>query len=66
MSLSSTSTIKGQLAAALGAKATAYFDTLSQFVSGRISRSEFEEAVRQSLDSPNLGKSISLPPTDKR
>lgn len=54
MSLSSTSTIKGQLHAALGTKAQSYFDALSQFVSAKISRAEFEDAVRQALDAPNL------------
>lgn len=56
MSLSSTSTIKNQLNAALGQKAPAYFETLSQFVSGKVSRIEFDESVRQALDAPNLGK----------
>ncbi|KAG2344048.1 hypothetical protein BDR05DRAFT_962334 [Suillus weaverae] len=54
MSLSSTSTIKNQLNAALGQKATAYFETLSHFVSGKVSRIEFDESVRQALDAPNL------------
>ncbi|KAF9221355.1 hypothetical protein BS17DRAFT_711643 [Gyrodon lividus] len=54
MSLSSTSTIKGQLNVALGPKAPAYFQALSQFVSAKISRQEFEESVRQALDAPNL------------
>ncbi|KAH7929091.1 hypothetical protein BV22DRAFT_1081711 [Leucogyrophana mollusca] len=54
MSLSSTSTIKSQLGVALGPKAPGYFETLSQFVSGRISRSEFDDSVRQALDAPNL------------
>ena len=58
MSLSSTSTIKGQLNVALGPKATTYFNALSQFVSARISRQEFEDSVRQALDAPNLGTSI--------
>ncbi|KAH7890734.1 transcriptional regulator of RNA polII, SAGA, subunit-domain-containing protein [Phlebopus sp. FC_14] len=54
MSLSSTSTIKSQLNGALGAKAQGYFEALSQFVSAKISRTEFEDAVRQALDAPNL------------
>ncbi|KAF8449062.1 transcriptional regulator of RNA polII, SAGA, subunit-domain-containing protein [Boletus edulis BED1] len=54
MSLSSTSTIKGQLNVALGPKATGYFNALSQFVSARTSRQEFEDSVRQALDAPNL------------
>ena len=55
MSLSSTSTIKGQLQVALGAKSKAYFDALSQFVSAKISRTEFEDVVRHALDAPQLG-----------
>ncbi|KIM61318.1 hypothetical protein SCLCIDRAFT_122326 [Scleroderma citrinum Foug A] len=54
MSLSSTSTIKGQLQVALGAKSKAYFDALSQFVSAKISRTEFEDVVRHALDAPHL------------
>ncbi|KAH7909077.1 transcriptional regulator of RNA polII, SAGA, subunit-domain-containing protein [Hygrophoropsis aurantiaca] len=54
MSLSSTSTIKSQIGQALGSKAHTYFDTLSQFASGRISRIEFDDSVRQVLDGPNL------------
>ncbi|KAF9245261.1 transcriptional regulator of RNA polII, SAGA, subunit-domain-containing protein [Melanogaster broomeanus] len=54
MSLSSTSAIKGQLNVALGPKAPAYFHALSQFVSAKISRQEFEGSVRQALDAPNL------------
>ncbi|KAJ8515729.1 hypothetical protein ONZ45_g6899 [Pleurotus djamor] len=54
MSLSSTSTIKSQLVAGLGPKAPEYFDTLQQFVCGRISRAEFEDGVRAALDAPNL------------
>lgn len=57
MSLSSTPTIKAQLETGLGpAKSSTYFETLGQFVSGQISRSEFDEQVRQTLDSPHLGR----------
>lgn len=58
MSLSSTSTIKTQLRTALGPKAPSYFDTLQQFVSGRISRTEFDDTIRQCLDAPTLGVCI--------
>ncbi|KAF8737748.1 hypothetical protein AX14_012320 [Amanita brunnescens Koide BX004] len=54
MSLSSTSTLKGQLTTNLGAKAPQYFDTLKDFVSGKISRQEFDDAVRRVLDSNSL------------
>jgi hypothetical protein len=54
MSLSSTSTIKGQLTTNLGLRAPQYFDLLKDFVAGRISRQEFDDAVRRVLDSNNL------------
>ncbi|KAF8636401.1 hypothetical protein AX17_003583 [Amanita inopinata Kibby_2008] len=54
MSLSSTSTIKGQLTTNLGTRAPQYFNTLKDFVSGRISRQEFDDAVRRVLDSNSL------------
>ncbi|EGN96615.1 hypothetical protein SERLA73DRAFT_184711, partial [Serpula lacrymans var. lacrymans S7.3] len=54
MSLSSTSTIKTQLGNALGTKAPVYFDTFNQFVTGKISRTEFDDSIRQVLDAPNL------------
>ena len=58
MSLSSTSTLKGQLTTNLGTKAPLYFDTLKDFVSGRISRQEFDDAVHQVLDSNSLSTSL--------
>ncbi|KAF7430511.1 hypothetical protein PC9H_006219 [Pleurotus ostreatus] len=54
MSLSSTSTIKGQLVASLGSKSNEYFETLQQFVAGKISRTEFEDGVHHILNAPNL------------
>ncbi|KII87194.1 hypothetical protein PLICRDRAFT_112502 [Plicaturopsis crispa FD-325 SS-3] len=54
MSLSSTSTIKSQLTASLGPKAPGYFDTLNQFITAKISRTEFDDLVRQAIDSPTL------------
>ncbi|KZP16626.1 hypothetical protein FIBSPDRAFT_748463 [Athelia psychrophila] len=54
MSLSSTSTIKTQLRTALGSKAPRYFHVFQQFVAGRISRTEFDDAIRQCLDAPSL------------
>lgn len=67
MSLSSTSTIKGQLVASLGSKSNEYFETLQQFVAGKISRTEFEDGVHHILNAPNLstfGSSDSLPYAD--
>ncbi|KAL0953541.1 hypothetical protein HGRIS_004763 [Hohenbuehelia grisea] len=54
MSLSSTGTIKSQLTAALGYKAPEYLQTLRDFVSGKISRAEFESSAEKLLDSSNL------------
>ncbi|KAH9479580.1 hypothetical protein JR316_0008175 [Psilocybe cubensis] len=54
MSLSSTSTLKGQLTKSLGPKAPMYFDALSSFVCGKTSRTEFEESAKQLLTSANL------------
>jgi len=54
MSLSSTSTLKGQLIKNLGPNAQTYFDALSSFVSGQSSRAEFEEITKQVLVSANL------------
>ncbi|KAK0202927.1 transcriptional regulator of RNA polII, SAGA, subunit-domain-containing protein [Desarmillaria ectypa] len=54
MSLSSTSTIKQQISSQLGPKAPAYFEPLASFVKGKISRTEFEDALKAVLDAPNL------------
>ncbi|KAJ7090342.1 transcriptional regulator of RNA polII, SAGA, subunit-domain-containing protein [Mycena belliarum] len=54
MSLSSTSTLKAQLRGHLGALADVYFSTLNLFVIGQTSRTEFDEAIRAILDTPNL------------
>ncbi|KDR65728.1 hypothetical protein GALMADRAFT_81536 [Galerina marginata CBS 339.88] len=54
MSLSSTSTLKGQLIKNLGPNAHIYFDSLSSFVSGRTSRAEFEDSAKLVLTSANL------------
>ncbi|KAF8892095.1 transcriptional regulator of RNA polII, SAGA, subunit-domain-containing protein [Infundibulicybe gibba] len=54
MSLSSTSTIKSQLSSQLGQKAPTYFESLNSFVTGKSSRSEFDDTIRQLLDAPTL------------
>jgi len=54
MSLSSTSTLKGQLIKNLGSNAQIYFDALSSFVSGKTSRTEFEDVAKQILTTVNL------------
>ena len=59
MSLSSTSTLKGQLTRNLGSKAQVYFDSLSNFVSGKTSRQEFEDTAKSVLVTPTLCKNCS-------
>ncbi|KAJ8094339.1 hypothetical protein AAF712_005720 [Marasmius tenuissimus] len=54
MSLSSTSTIKQQIVTHLGSNAHKYFDSLHDFVTGRISRAEFDDTLKPILDGPNL------------
>lgn len=55
MSLSSTSTIKSQLITTLGpSKSTTYFALLNAYISAKISRIEFDEAARQTLDTSHL------------
>lgn len=54
MSLDSTSNLKQQLITHLGPKASIYFDSLQGFVSGKLSRGEFEDNVKQVLTSAAL------------
>ncbi|THU99157.1 hypothetical protein K435DRAFT_941039 [Dendrothele bispora CBS 962.96] len=54
MSLSSTSVIKTQINNHLGHKAATYFDCLHSFVTGKISRTEFDDTLKPILDAPNL------------
>lgn len=50
--------IRDQLNAVLVNKSAQYWDTLNTFLCGKISRVEFEELVREVIDTPNLGMSI--------
>ncbi|KAH9935941.1 transcriptional regulator of RNA polII, SAGA, subunit-domain-containing protein [Epithele typhae] len=54
MSLSSTATVKNQITTALGPKASLYFGVLKEYLSGRISRNEYDEQVKTHLDSTHL------------
>ena len=54
MSLSSTTTVKSQLANALGQKAPLYFGVLKEYLAGRISRNEYDEQIKTHLDSTHL------------
>ncbi|THH13453.1 hypothetical protein EW146_g6766 [Bondarzewia mesenterica] len=54
MSLESTATIKGKLAAGLGHKAPRYWSIFQAFLSAKISRNEFDEEIRQCVDTSQL------------
>ncbi|KAH7879138.1 transcriptional regulator of RNA polII, SAGA, subunit-domain-containing protein [Lentinula edodes] len=54
MSLSTTSHIKSQLTNNLASKAPIYFTCLQKFVTGRISRTEFDDTLKPILDAPYL------------
>jgi hypothetical protein len=54
MSLSSTNHIKSQLTTNLASKAPVYFEYLQKFITGRISRTEFDETLKPILDAPYL------------
>ena len=54
MSLTSTGNIKSQLTAALGDKGPPYFSTFQLYLKASISRQEFEDQVRECLDTPHL------------
>ena len=61
MSLSSTSNIKAQINHNLGPKAPTYFECLHSFVTGKISRTEFDDTLKPILDAPNLSESFFIP-----
>ena len=49
--------IRDQLNIALGNRSAQYWDILNVFLGGKISRTEFEELIREVVDTPNLGMS---------
>ena len=55
MSLESTTTIKSKLAAGLGPKAHRYWSLLQSFLAATISRTEFDEQIRECVDTSPLG-----------
>lgn len=59
MSLESTTTIKSKLAAALGPKAPRYWSLLQSFLAATISRTEFDEHIRECVDTSPLGTKYS-------
>lgn len=48
--------IKAELVGLLGSKGRPYWNTLSEFIKAKISRTEFEERVTEWLTTPRLGK----------
>lgn len=52
--------IRDQLNSALGSKSAQYWDVLNAFLGGKISRIEFEELIREVVDSPTLGTVLFL------
>ena len=66
MSLESTTTIKAKLATGLGPKATRYYSTLQSFLAATISRTEFDEHIRECLDTSQLGTLLRLRSTYSR
>ncbi|KAF8498647.1 transcriptional regulator of RNA polII, SAGA, subunit-domain-containing protein [Russula emetica] len=54
MSLESTTTVKSKLALALGPKAPRYWSLLQSFLSATISRTEFDEQIRECVDTSPL------------
>ena len=56
VALRPTPTIKNELQLALGDKADTYWDTLNQYLCGRISRVEYDEQIREVVTA-QLGKS---------
>jgi hypothetical protein len=54
MSATAPSTIKSQLVAALGPNGRDYWENLNGFIVGKISRQEFEDVVREWINTPEL------------
>jgi hypothetical protein len=48
--------IKAELVGLLGSKGRPYWNTLSEFIKAKISRTEFEERVTEWVNTPRLGK----------
>jgi len=54
MSLESTTTIKAKLAAGLGSNAPRYWSLLQSFLAATVSRTEFDEQIRECVGTPSL------------
>lgn len=60
MSLTSPLEIRTQLGSALGKAGLPYWNKLRDFLVGKLGRAEFEELVRQWINTPELGNSLIL------
>jgi hypothetical protein len=58
MTMSKVANLKLKLADYLGQKELAYWDALTSFLSGRITKTEFEELVKPMLVGPNISMSV--------
>jgi hypothetical protein len=58
MSVSTTTTIKAQLSSALGEHEEKYWETFRLFLYGQLSRIEFEDTIKESLHTPQLGERL--------
>lgn len=52
--------IRDELNVDLGDRSAYYWDTLNSYLAGKISRVEFEEQIREVVDTPHLGISSLL------
>jgi hypothetical protein len=50
--------LRTEITAALGYKAEEYWNTLNEYLCGRISRVEYDELIREAVDNPQLGMFI--------
>ena len=60
---SPTPGLREELNKALGPKSEYYWNTLKSYLSGKIARVEFEELVREVVNTSNLSAYVALPPT---
>ena len=49
--------IRDELNAALGERSSHYWQTLSAYLCGKLTRVEYEEIIREAVNTPHLGMS---------
>ena len=62
MSSPAAPAIRDELTAALKEKSSHYWETLSAYLTGKIPRGEYEEIIREAVDTPHLGTCWIPPP----